>query len=106
MSGSGHGACGGMIGANQPTHIRTHQMMGVKTFRRLTISPVGCGAARSTTAGACGVPFASGGSRTTGTTTSGFGWWCAHAVDPLASVPLVSGGESRGDLSSGVHSRE
>ncbi len=31
--------------------------------------------------GACGVPIASGTTRTFGTGSSGFGWWCAHVVD-------------------------
>ena len=31
--------------------------------------------------GSCGVPFATGSTRTIRTGTSDFGWWCAHVVD-------------------------
>ena len=61
--------------------------------------PVCCGAGRSTIpAGSCGVPIATGTTRTfvQGRRISGGGAPMSLTSDPLASVPLVSGGVQRG----------
>src|SRR5215475_381124 len=97
MCGSGRGVCGEQ---NLPSQILSILMIRA-TDARTEIHRGGhsvcCGAARSTTPpGTCGVPFASGTARTVGTGSSGFGWWWSHAVDPLSSVPLVSGAVQRG----------
>src|SRR6266404_127391 len=50
-----------------------------------------CGAARSTlTTASCGVPIATGSARSFRAGSSAFGWWCAHAVEALDSIPLVA----------------
>jgi hypothetical protein len=56
-----------------------------------------CGAARSAIPSeACAVPIAPVSTLTFWAITSVFGSWCAHAIEPLAPVPLSSGGSPEG----------
>jgi hypothetical protein len=80
-----------------PTRRTRKSGRGENIFGRVATEPVCCGAARSATAtGSCGVPIATGSARMVRAGASDFGWWCAHAADPLGSVPLASGGDQRG----------
>jgi hypothetical protein len=91
MCGSGHGACGERAFLCQISSIPIFQATDVRTGTHRS-GRSGCGGAGRSTipAGSCGVPVAMGATRAIGPGPLGFGWWCAHAVEALASAPLVA----------------
>jgi hypothetical protein len=88
MSGNGRGVYQGI----NPTRCISQSGRGAKTYRRIEMHPVCGGAGRSTTpTGPCGMPIASGTTRSIRAGTSGFGWWCAQPFSLCYSGLCPSG---------------
>jgi hypothetical protein len=90
---SGRGVCGGSTLILWISKGKDSE----KIWMQGEMWPVCCGAARSPApSGSCGVPFASGTTRSVRTGSSGFGWCCSQAVELSGLCPSGLWGRPEG----------